>query len=181
MQRTLVLSVLGLVAAAAFGVVLAFFWQRAERAKETAESAKENEEQARQLAEKARDAEKAARDVAEKAQRAAEVARERFERSEYGRAMQVAHQEWRDNNIATTLALLSEARRDLRGWEWLYVHRLCHSDLLTFRGHTQPLVSASFSPDGTRVVTASDDKTAKVWDAKTGTEAPSPSRDTRAL
>jgi WD40 repeat protein len=29
---------------------------------------------------------------------------------------------------------------------------------------------ASFSPDGQRIVTASDDKTARVWDAATGTE-----------
>ena len=29
-------------------------------------------------------------------------------------------------------------------------------------------VSAQFSPDGARIVTASDDKTARVWDAATG-------------
>ena len=28
--------------------------------------------------------------------------------------------------------------------------------------------SAAFSPDGSRIVTASDDKTARVWDARTG-------------
>ena len=28
--------------------------------------------------------------------------------------------------------------------------------------------SAQFSPDGARIVTASDDKTARVWDAATG-------------
>ncbi len=34
------------------------------------------------------------------------------------------------------------------------------------RGHRQ---SVSFSPDGTRIATGSEDKTAKVWDARTGT------------
>ena len=31
-------------------------------------------------------------------------------------------------------------------------------------------MSAAFSPDGTRIVTASDDKTARIWDAATGKE-----------
>ena len=30
------------------------------------------------------------------------------------------------------------------------------------------MTSAQFSPDGTRIVTASGDKTARVWDAATG-------------
>ena len=30
------------------------------------------------------------------------------------------------------------------------------------------MTSASFSPDGSRIVTRSDDGTAKVWDARTG-------------
>lgn len=40
------------------------------------------------------------------------------------------------------------------------VHRL--------KGHASLVASIAFSPDGSRVVTASDDKTARVWDAATG-------------
>jgi WD40 repeat protein len=89
---------------------------------------------------------------------------------EYGRIIQVAHQEWRDNNVGVTLALLDSTRPDLRGWEWHYVQRLCNTSLLTCKGHTSVVQSAAFSPDGTRIVTASWDMTAKVWDAKTGAE-----------
>ena len=94
-----------------------------------------------------------ARVAEQKARAEAERQREKFERFDYGRTIQVAHQEWRENNVPATLALLDSTRADLRGWEWRYVHRLCHSDLLTLKGHTGVVPSASFSPDGSRVVT----------------------------
>jgi hypothetical protein len=155
-QLALALSVFGLVATAGFGVALASLWQRAERAKESAELARDGEQRARQDAEAARDAEK--------------IAREKLAIVEYGRTMQVAYEQWRDNNVAATVSLLNGTRRDLRDWEWRYVHRLCHSELLTLEGHTDGVYPASFSTDGRRILTAGDDGTAKVWDAKTGTE-----------
>jgi len=41
---------------------------------------------------------------------------------------------------------------------------------MTLKGHDKGVLSARYSPDGARIVTASADKTAKVWDAQTGTE-----------
>jgi WD40 repeat protein len=42
--------------------------------------------------------------------------------------------------------------------------------LFTTSGHTGIVVRLTFSPDGTRLATASFDSTAKVWDAYTGQE-----------
>ena len=39
------------------------------------------------------------------------------------------------------------------------------AEVLTLKGHTGIVDSASFSPDGSRIVTGSNDQTAKVWDA----------------
>ena len=40
----------------------------------------------------------------------------------------------------------------------------------TLTGHSGGVVSVSFSPDGTRVVSGSHDKLVKIWDAATGVE-----------
>ncbi len=48
------------------------------------------------------------------------------------------------------------------------------AEVLTLKGHTGRVISASFSPDGSRIVTGSDDKTAKVWDAQERRRGPHP-------
>ncbi len=135
----------------------------AKRERDEKENQRKMASNARADAEKARDGEKTARQQVERE-------REKLTRFEYGRTIQVAQQEWRDNNLTATLALLAGTRPDLRGWEWRYVNKLCHQEILTLKGHAGPLLSATFSLDGSRLVTGSSDMTAKVWDVESGTE-----------
>jgi WD40 repeat protein len=43
-------------------------------------------------------------------------------------------------------------------------------ELLTLNGHADSVWAVAVSPDGRRIITGSDDNTAKVWDAATGQE-----------
>jgi len=82
----------------------------------------------------------------------------------------LAHREYHANNVGRAVALLDSCPPERRGWEWHHVHRLCNGHLLTLAGHTGRVTAARYSPDGARVLTASTDGTARVWDAATGKE-----------
>ena len=94
---------------------------------------------------------------------------------------------WRQQRVAESRQLAAEAQ-ELRGrdqpgalnlafkaWrvaETTEAHRAIAAAFPTaptvLTGHTDYILSAAFSPDGQRVVTASRDGTARVWDARTG-------------
>jgi WD40 repeat protein/serine/threonine protein kinase/Flp pilus assembly protein TadD len=101
--------------------------------------------------------------------------------------MNLVQREYEANNIARVRELLEDqiprepSARDWRGFEWHYWHRLSHRELLTLQGHTGPVRSVAFSPDGTRLASAGDYREGedwkelwkgevKLWDAATGQE-----------
>ena len=46
--------------------------------------------------------------------------------------------------------------------------RAADAQQIVLAGHGAPIYTAAYSPDGTRIVTASVDKSARIWDARTG-------------
>ncbi|MBM3983774.1 MAG: hypothetical protein FJ304_26605, partial [Planctomycetes bacterium] len=191
-QRALAASVLLLLLAGGVGVAFASLWRTAETQRDAADIAKNDAltekdkadiakaeaEKQRLAAEKAEGVAVEQKRIAEQAKTNEEIARKQVEQEreklasvEYGRTIQVAHQECLANNQEGARALLDGTRQDFRKWEWHYVNHLANSGLLlTLKGHTRGVRAAAFSADGTRIVTGSGDNTAKVWDAKTGAE-----------
>ena len=149
--------------------------EEAELARGIAEKARDGEQAARGIAEDALTGEKSARSAADTARKEAEAARDSEKKAKaevaylnYAHAVDLAFREYQEQRIGRALELLASCPLELRGWEWQYVHRLCHAELAELKGHTDLVWSASFSADGRRVVTASADQTARVWDADTG-------------
>jgi eukaryotic-like serine/threonine-protein kinase len=65
---------------------------------------------------------------------------------------------------------------DQRGFDWHYAWRLCHpaeavgtlTRIASFKAHAADAYFVTFTRDGSRFATSGKDRTARVWDAKTG-------------
>ena len=109
---------------------------------------------------------------------------ENLRRASYVADMNLARVAWDENNLSRAHELLEKHRplpgeTDLRGFEWHYLRRLFHRDLLTVRAHPGRVDAVAFTPDGKRLVTSGyGPPTAevlerrlgdvKLWDAATG-------------
>ena len=83
--------------------------------------------------------------------------------------MVLANAAYDNRDLKQAVERLENVPPEQRGWEWYYLKQRTRGGLFTLDGHTGWVLSASFSPDGTRVVTGGGgDKTARVWDSRTG-------------
>jgi WD40 repeat protein/serine/threonine protein kinase/tetratricopeptide (TPR) repeat protein len=126
---------------------------RAERARAAAEEARKQESDLRALAEKQ-----------------GQALRRNLYLAEMNLAGQAADSPSGIGRVDELLASWQQSQPDLRGWEWYYLLGLCHRDLLTCRGHAGRVRAVAWSRDGTRLASAGDDRTVKVWEAATGKE-----------
>jgi WD40 repeat protein len=129
----------------------------------------EVEARARAQAEQAAAAERDLRRTVEDARNDARAALGRAERALYFNRITLAHQYWHGDKVAQADRMLALCPPELRDWEWRYLHRLGHSELLALPGNGQFTKSLSISRDGRRLaaIANSGDSGARVWDLTT--------------
>jgi WD40 repeat protein len=94
---------------------------------------------------------------------------ERERQNAYYQRVALAEREWSAHNLGRVEQLLDACPMDLRGWEWHYVKRHRLESIPPLR-HAAAVFSATFSPDGRWIASASQDGKVTVWDATTGQE-----------
>jgi WD40 repeat protein len=164
----LLAGMMGMAAVGLGGILWAYGEAVRERnAARAAERATEEEaDKVRVQKQKADDKAEEARREAEAAKQATDEARRLTYFAQIGRAE--AHLQAGDYEAAR--GVLRRVGPEHRGWEYGYLWRRAEGTPLTLRGHTNMVRSLSYSPDGSRLASASEDQTVKVWDARSGAE-----------
>ncbi len=119
----------------------------------------------RREAEDARNEAEAAKAKEIEQRKLAEANLEKAERENYFNTIALAEKKIEELQFGHAESLLDKAPRNLRGWEWGRLKWLCHTDLMTLKGHLRSVNWVAFSPGGTKVATGSKDGTTTIWPA----------------
>ncbi|MFQ5732547.1 MAG: protein kinase [Planctomycetaceae bacterium] len=105
------------------------------------------------------------------------IAKDRVEQAHYLRQVALALSLWKSGDVQRAREILKSLPQKRRHWEWRYVHRLCHAELITFRGHgdnprTLPagvvVTALAFSRDGKWIASGDNRRVVHVWEAASG-------------
>jgi WD40 repeat protein/tRNA A-37 threonylcarbamoyl transferase component Bud32 len=118
--------------------------------------------------------EKSLRARTDAALREAEASRTELATALHFHRIALAHREWLAARVGRADQWLNECDEKYRHWEWHYLKRLCHTELINLEGHQASVNSVAFSPDG-RLLASCEGRWAgrepgavKVWDLATG-------------
>src|SRR5262249_15768527 len=140
------------------------------KARDEADKAKVEEQRTRQLAEEQKAKAEQALKEAQAQRQQAEQARQQSRRALYAASMARAQRAADDKDFERVRELL-EARKgaDLRGFEWHYLQRFIQNQgkLPGLQGHSGSVNKIAFTKDGTKLASASNDETVRIWDATT--------------
>jgi WD40 repeat protein/serine/threonine protein kinase len=111
-----------------------------------------------------------ARELTEIQYQRAETALAEAKRLQYFLNVARADSEYRYGNMRVVEPLLDTCPAEHRNWEWHYLKRLCHQDLLTLPGYapTDCWLRLACHPNGKWLAAAGPEGTVKLWDISTG-------------
>ncbi len=171
LQRLVIVASCLAVIAVASAIVGWLGFRRSEEAKRQALEARSQAEANAKMARTREGEAIAAREQATKANARLSDALRQARQNAYVAHINLAQREWDNNYASHARELLENAdEAEFRGFEWHYLKRHFYPELFTLKGHTGSVIGVSFSPDGKRLASASDDQTVKLWDTATGQE-----------